>query len=424
MLYYLPDKPLGTNRLNMTLLIIYGLIALIVSFLCSISEAVLLSVRAPYIASLEKKGKRSAGLLKSLKDDLNRPLSAILTLNTISHTIGAAGVGAQAAEQFGSMYVGAASAVLTILILVFSEIIPKNLGAVYWRQLAPGVGVFVRYMIIFLTPFVLLSQALTRGISPPPTLKGFSREEFAAMADIGAQEGQLEAKESKILKNLFRFQSSTIRNIMTPRTVVFALQQEMTIEEFFRDHHQTPFSRIPIYNYDRDDITGFVLKDEILLAQARGQNDARLKDFTREIKIINGNKSLFHLFEFILDHREHIVLVLDEYGGMEGVVTLEDVIETLLGLEIVDEADKTVDMQALARVLWEQRARRMGLISDPAGQNPENLTSSRREEPEEAYGKDSHAQWEEVETEPYSGQDSGKTTDSRKDTTRKTDTDR
>jgi CBS domain containing-hemolysin-like protein len=213
-----------------------------------------------------------------------------------------------------------------------------------------------------------MSQGITKKVSRSPQLRGFSREEFAAMADLGAREGQLAAKESRILKNLFRFRSTKIKNIMTPRTVVFALQEEISIAEFFEQHHQTPFSRVPIYNKDRDDITGFVLKDDILLAQARNQHNSQLKEFKRDIKAVLSINSVSELFEFLLDRREHIVLVVDEYGGMEGIVTLEDVVETLLGLEIVDEADKTVDMQALARAMWEKRARRMGLLTDDMNQ--------------------------------------------------------
>lgn len=345
-------------------LITYVSIALICSFFCSMAEAVLLSLTSPYIASLEQKGRTSGNILRKLKEDVNRPLAAILTLNTIANTFGAVGAGAQAAAVFGSHSVGITSALMTLAILVFSGIIAKTIGASYWRTLGPAVARPLRWSVWVLYPFVLMSCGMTRGVSSSPGLKGFSREEFAALADLGAQEGQLAVKESRILKNLFHFRSSTIKDIMTPRTVVFALQENMTIAEFFEQHHQTPFSRIPIYNRDRDDITGFVLKDDIFLAQARGLQNARLHEYKREIKLVRSTFPVSELFEFLLDARAHIALVVDEYGGMEGIVTLEDVVETLLGLEIVDEADKTVDMQALARSLWEKRARRIGLITD------------------------------------------------------------
>ena len=349
---------------EIAMLVFYILTALLFSFFCSIAEAVFLSVSSPFIAALEKRGKRSGRTLRKLKENVNRPLAAILTLNTIAHTIGAAGAGAEAARIFGSQYLGLASAILTLLILIFSEIIPKTLGARYWRNLAGPMAPLLRWLVWILFPFVILSEALTRGIAHTTELKGLSREELAAMADLGAQEGQLEAKESRILKNLFRFRSTNIRNIMTPRTVVFAQQENMTVEDFMEHHHQTPFSRIPIYNLDRDDITGFVLKDDILMAQARDLRTARLHELKREIKAVAPDSSVSELFEFLLDNKEHIALVMDEYGGMEGIVTLEDVVETLLGLEIVDEADETVDMQALARALWEKRARKVGLLTE------------------------------------------------------------
>lgn len=347
----------------MTALFIYAIFALLVSFVCSISESTLLSVRRPYIESLVQKNKRSGILLRQFKSDMNKPLAAILTLNTIANTIGAVGVGAQAASLFGSKAVGIASMILTMLILIFSEIIPKTLGATFWRPLAPVVAPLIRYLIFILYPFVFLAQILTMKMSGSDKIGEFSREEFAAMADIGAREGQLEAKEFRILKNLFRFRSSKVSNIMTPRTVVFCLPENMIIKDFIQHHHQTPFSRIPIYHKDKDDIVGFVLKDDILLAQARGHDKQELKELRREIKAVSSYASIAEVFEYLLNRREHLLLVVDEYG-MDGIVTLEDVVETLFGLEIVDEADKTVDMQALARALWEQRARKIGIISD------------------------------------------------------------
>jgi len=348
----------------MLLLIIYVSVALIFSFFCSVAEAVLLNLTSPYIVSLEQKGRTSGRILRKLKEDVNRPLTAIITLNTIANTFGAVGAGAESAAIFGSNSIGITSALMTLAILIFSEIIPKTLGTVYWRQLAPALARPLRLLVWILYPFVLMSRGLTRGVSRSHTLKGFSREEFAAMADLGAQEGQLELKESRILKNLFHFRSSMVKDIMTPRTVAFALQENMTIAEFFEQHHQTPFSRIPVYNKDRDDINGFVLKDDIFLAQARDLQNSQLHEYKREIKLVRSTFPVSELFEFLLDARTHIALVVDEYGGMEGIVTLEDVVETLLGLEIVDEADKTVDMQVLARSLWEKRARRIGLITD------------------------------------------------------------
>jgi len=345
-------------------LAIFVLIALGFSFLCSIAEAVLLSVTPSYVALLEQEGKRSGKLLRRLNEDLGRPLAAILSLNTIAHTVGATGVGMQSAVIFGSASLGIVSAILTFLILVFSEIIPKTLGVVYWRSLAPPVTRGVMIMIWLMYPLVWLSEKLTRLLSKRDAADIFSREEFTAMVRLGVEEGQIDERESRIVRNLLRFPKLRVKDIMTPRTVVFALPENMTIDQILEENPEISFSRIPIFEDSHDDINGFVLKSDILLAQARDQHEARLSTFKREIRSIPEIASLSSLFEFLLEKREHILLVVDEYGGMEGVVTLEDLIETLLGLEIVDETDKTIDMRALARAQWKKRARGFGLLED------------------------------------------------------------
>jgi CBS domain containing-hemolysin-like protein len=348
----------------MLLLISYILIALVFSFLCSIAEAVILSVSSAHIMLLEKEGKHSGKLLRVLKDDINKPLAAILTLNTIAHTVGAAGAGAQAAEVFGSAYVGIASAILTLLILVFSEIIPKTLGAHYWRQLAPLTAYSLKGLIWLLYPFVKLSELLTKGLTHGPTLAGFSRQEFSAMAELSAREGQLAERESTIFKNLLRLRKTPIANAMTPRTVVFSLQQDLRVDNFFENYSQVRFSRIPIYAASRDEVTGFVLRSDLLLAQARGNGDSPLSKYCRAIPVLLATMSLSKAFDEFIRQRSHITLVVDEYGGMKGLLTLEDLIETVLGLEIVDEGDESVDMQKLARRLWRQRAKEMDLNLD------------------------------------------------------------
>lgn len=348
----------------MILLITYVLVALGFSFICSVAEAVLLSVTSAHVALLEQDGKPSGSLLKKLKDDLSKPLAAILTLNTVAHTIGAAGAGAQAAAVFGNNYVGVASAILTLLILVFSEIIPKTLGALYWRELAPLIAYVLKYLIIALYPFVKLSDYLTRGMSHGPMLSGFSREEFSAMVDLSSSEGQIDEQESRILKNLLLSRGTHITAAMTPRTVVFSLSELVTVEEFFHKHDQVPFSRIPIYKGEKENITGFVFRADLLLAQARGNSDKLLGNYQQKLTAILPSMSLFKAFKECLRLRVHMLLVVNEYGGIEGIVTLEDVIETLLGVEIVDEKDSAVDMQKEARRLWRKRVKAMGLEQD------------------------------------------------------------
>lgn len=349
----------------MALLIVYLLIALGFSFLCSVAEAVLLSVTPSYLATLNASGARSGELLQNLKKDVERPLAAILSLNTIAHTVGATGVGAEAVAVFGSMYVGVISIVLTLLILVLSEIIPKTLGAVYWRQLAPSVAVCVHWLILVMYPLVIMSQWIGRWISPSERAPTITREGVAALVAIGAAEGHLEEGESRILGNLFRFRTLKARDVMTPRTVVVSAHETMTVAEFLASHPRLQFSRIPVYSERHDDVTGFVLRTDLLLAQANGRGDARLSEFRRNIVTVPETASLSRLFESLIDQRAHIAHVVDEYGGAAGIVTLEDVVETLLGMEIVDEADRTDDMQALARAQWEKRARQLGLL-DPA----------------------------------------------------------
>jgi CBS domain containing-hemolysin-like protein len=352
----------------MILLIVYVVIALGFSFLCSIAEAVILSVTTPYITLMRQEGRATGALLAGLKEDLNSPLAAILTLNTIAHTVGAAGAGAQAAKVFGSAYVGIASAVLTLLILVFSEIIPKTLGAHYWRQLAPATAYALRALIWVMYPFVKLSEMLTRGLTHGPGLTGFNREELSAMAELSAREGQLDPQETIVLKNLLRLRDTRVTDAMTPRTVIFSLPETLTVEEFFWKYGSERFSRIPIYLEDPGHLNGFVLRSDLLLAQARGNTDTRLHTYRREMSALPRSSSLSRAFEEFLRQRAHIMIIVDEYGGIEGLLTLEDILETLLGLEIVDESDTTEDMQALARRLWQKRAREMGLEINPGGE--------------------------------------------------------
>lgn len=349
---------------HFTWMIVYAAVALVCSFLCSVAEAVVLSITPAYIWNLDATGSKSGKLLKNIKQNIDRSLAAILTLNTIAHTIGAAGAGAEAAAFFGAKLAGVAMVVLTLLILFLSEIIPKTLGALWWRQLAPWTARFVQSLIWTLFPLILVSELITKLITRDHPVHVFSRDEFAAMADVGAASGELDVKESRILKNLFRFPDLCARDIMTPRTVVFALQQDLTVNEVLEQHKEISFSRIPIFRNDRDDITGFVLKTELLLNQQNHEGRAKLRDLKREIRVLDGATPLSHVLEELLDHRAHLLLAIDPYGGMEGLVTLEDVVETLIGIEIVDEVDKIDDMRKLARQKWEQRMNRIGIHVD------------------------------------------------------------
>ncbi len=344
----------------MLLLIFYVLVALCFSFICSIAEAVILSISQAYISLLEKNKKPAGKLLSKLTSDINKPLSAILTLNTIAHTMGAAGAGAQAAAVFGDAYLGIISAVLTFLILVFSEIIPKTLGATYWKALAPVTAYFLKYLIIVLYPFVIMSQKLTSGFTVDNPFKGLSRNELLAMAELSGNEGQLAKQEALFLQNLLMLHELQIKDAMTHRTVVFSLAETMTVAEFVEKHSNIAFSRVPIYeNQESESITGYVMRTEILLAMASGQNENMLSDFVKPLVTLLGDMPLSSTFDHFLNSRVHMLLVVDEYGGLEGILTLEDLLESLLGIEIVDEQDTTVSMKRLAKKMWKRREKRM-----------------------------------------------------------------
>lgn len=357
-----PSESTGYTRADVTLLAVYVLLALVFSFLCSVAEAVLLSITPSFIARLEVDHPKQARLLKELKqDNVDRSLAAILTLNTIAHTVGAIGAGAKASVVFGSAYFGLFSAVMTLLILFLSEIVPKTLGAIWWRKLAALTAYFVRTLILALYPLIAISERLTRLIGRDHNVHVFNREEFVAMASIGEASGHLNEDETRIIRNLFALRSLTAEDIMTPRTVIQALQQDRTVSEALPDCADSPFSRMPLFSKDVDEITGFVLKDDLLLMEARDQGQTPLAQLHREIHSVPKTQHLSSLLEFLLDHRAHLAVVVDEYGGTAGLVSLEDVVETLLGTEIVDEADHNQDMRTLARRRWEERAAALGI---------------------------------------------------------------
>ena len=343
----------------MFLLITYVLIALVFSFLCSIAESVLLSVTSGYIAVLEKEGKPAGKLLKQLKENINQPLAAILTLNTITHTVGAAGAGAQALVLFGNAALGIASAIMTLLILIFSEIIPKTLGAHYWEKLAPITAYFVRYLVWFLYPFVKLSDYLTRSMTDGPVLTGINREELSALAEKGWEEGELAKKESRIMVSLLSLDQIKVLDATTPDTVLFTIPEFITIEEYFNEYSSETFSRIPVYDDKPDNITGFVLRVDLLYAMAAGEASNKVTKYKRDMLSVNEMLPLSKVMDDLLHQRTHIMLVVDEYGGVRGILTLEDALETMLGLEIVDESDNVTDMQELARRFWRIRSNKI-----------------------------------------------------------------
>lgn len=375
----------------MALLVFYAIISIFFSFLCSILEAVLLSITPTFLNLKKSEGKSYADDLEALKKDVDRPLIAILTLNTIAHTVGAILVGVQAkvayAELYGSkahtifgvqftedLMVGVVSTIMTILILVASEIIPKTIGATYWKQLANFTTRSLNILIFPLkwTGILWLLQLTTKLIGGKGHGSVLSREGFLVMADMAQEEGVFQENESKIIKNLLTFKEVFAKDVMTPRTVMKSENENTTVEDFFNKNMNLRFSRIPIYSEDPDNIKGLVLKDEVFKEMALDNGSRKLSELKRHIIVVSRNLPIPKLFEKLVESRNHMALVVDEYGSVSGLVTMEDVIETLLGMEIMDESDNVSDLQSLARKSWETRAKKLGILDDDSFEDPKN----------------------------------------------------
>ena len=359
----------------MALLVTYVLIALGFSFLCSLLEATLLTVTPSNIASAKEKGRAWGGRMERLKKDIDRPLSAILTLNTIAHTMGAAGAGAQYARLYGNTGEAIFAALLTLAILIFTEIIPKTLGARYALFFAPSVAWFLPFLITLLAPLVWLCQQITKLLTfgrAQHTPK--HRDELLALANLGEKAGTLHASESRVFRNLLRMHEMRVSDIMTPSPVVFSLPETMKIADFPVAAQGKAFSRIPIHGSSKDEITGVVMRITVLEKLAAGDSEDSLEALAMQAHITPEAEPVDQLFQRFLDERTQFMVVSDQFGALAGVVTLEDVIETILGFEIVDEGDTHEDLQALARKLWRDRARKMGIELDAddqlAGQPP------------------------------------------------------
>jgi len=365
----------------MTLLIIYATFSVFFSFLCSILEAVLLSVTPTFINLKKSEGHGFASELEILKKDVDKPLIAILTLNTIAHTVGAILVGVQAKVAYAEMYgsstktifgivinedimVGIVSALMTILILVTSEIIPKTIGATYWKQLSGFTTTALKVLIFPLkwTGILWVLQLTTKLIGGKGHGSILSREGFLVMTDMAEKDGVFQKNEGKVIRNLLGFKEIKVKDVMTPRTVLKTADENDTIQSFYDSNKTLRFSRIPVFSENPDNISGYFLKDNLLEAIINGNGEEKLATIRRSIIITNRDLSIPNLFDKLIEDKEHIALVVDEYGSVSGIVSQEDVIETLLGLEIMDESDSVADLQSYARKSWENRAKRMGII--------------------------------------------------------------
>ena len=348
----------------MGILLAYLFLALIVSFLCSLTESVLLSTPQTYLTTIKEKESWANSFLE-LKSNIDKPLSAILSLNTIAHTIGAAGVGAQAVKIWGDTSLGLVSVILTILILVITEIIPKTMGARYWRTLSKVTYHIINIMLFLTYPLVIFSTKIMDIISKEKKEDTTSREEIAALANIGADEGVFSEKENKIIQNILKLQKIKVTQIMTPRVVVSSVDENVSLDEFKNQSKYLNFSRIPTFSIQNEKITGYILLQDILEELSKKEkNNLLIKSFKREVLKIPNNVTLLNLWDQLVEKKEHIAIVLDEYGGLDGVVTMEDVVETLLGLEITDENDEVVDMQKYAKERWKKRQKKGDILSE------------------------------------------------------------
>ncbi len=334
--------------MELTMLIVYTTLAIGVSFLCSLLEAVLLSMSHSHVSILEKSGSKSGLLWSKLKtDDAVKPLTAILTLNTIAHTMGAAGVGAEVQSIWDESWLTVASVILTIAVLIFSEIIPKTLGSVYWKQLSGPSGWILYFLTKILSPlFIPILWAKKRLPQPPKTI--VTRDELAVLADIGEEEGTLEEDEETVIHNLLKLRDVPVMDIMTPRVVTTAFEESWTIQQVMNDTPILRFSRIPVFGTDIDDLKGFVIRSEILTAASRDEWTLTLSELVKPLEKMKQSDSVDQALELFLAKKVQIAAVIDDFGGTSGILTMEDVIETLLGEEIVDELDEVEDMRELA----------------------------------------------------------------------------
>lgn len=354
----------------MTLLFVFLFSAMAISFLCSLLESSLMSTTFAYIIMREEEGYAPATLFKQYKTEPEKPLAAILSLNTVANTIGAAGVGQQATLVFGSAWFGVVSAVTTLLILIFSEIIPKTIGSTHWKGLMGFTVKTIRVLIVIMYPLVMLVKGVGRLVNRKEPESAVSREEVSAMANAGEEEGVIEEDENKIIQNIIKLDNVQAGDVMTPRVVAAIAPESMTLREYYDDDRYDHFSRIPVYAESPEFITGYILRDEALENLAEDKFTLTLGDIKRELPFFNEEKSISEIWDSLLKQKSQIAMIIDEYGCFQGILTMEDIIETIFGLEIIDESDEVSDMQQYARERWQQRQNRFKkIVTDSSSQD-------------------------------------------------------
>ncbi|MBC8238437.1 MAG: DUF21 domain-containing protein [Helicobacteraceae bacterium] len=334
----------------MDLLILFFVLSVSVSFLCSILESVLLSVNRSYISVLETEKPKVAAYLRSHKENINKSIASILILNTIANTLGAAAVGAQASILFGNDAVVYVSIVLTFAILFFSEIIPKTIGAIYWKELAPVSARIIRIFIFITYPIILSTLFVTNRISKgKENAHSLTKEELLHSMLLSEDDGVIDEKESDFIENILSLNKIKVKDVLTPRSVVFALDETMTIKEIIESKAAIfKFSRIPVYKNSIEDVTGIVLTKKIF-KQALIDDSVSVGSIKKNIIVINENIPVSKALDMFITKKDHMFLVKDNYDQTDGIITLEDCVETILGVEIVDESDTTEDMRELAK---------------------------------------------------------------------------
>ena len=338
----------------MGLLLIFLFGAMAISFLCSLLESVLLSTPISYLSMKEDEGDRNAILFSKLKDNPDRPLTAILSLNTIANTVGAAGVGQQATLLFGSEWFGLVSALMTLLILIFSEIIPKTIGSYHWKRLT-WLSRIMKGLMVLMYPIVWLVEKVRTPIAGDEPDNSISREEVSAMANMGEEEGVLDNSENKVIQNIMKLDDIKAYDVMTPRVVAAIAPENMTLKQFYKQEELSHNSRIPVYADSPEFITGYILRYDVLENLAEDKFDTRLRSIKRKIAAFHEETTVSDIWESLLKTKDQIALIIDDYGCFQGIITLEDIIETILGMEIIDENDTITDMQQYARERWLKR---------------------------------------------------------------------
>ena len=339
----------------MSRLFFYFFAVLGISFLCSLLESFILSVTHAHISLVSKDRPALGKKLSHFKENINQPLSAILSLNTIANTVGAASLGAITLVEFGSNWVAIMSGILTLCILIFSEIIPKTVGALYWKKILVPATFAVQVLIIMTYPLVVFLEFVSKWLAKAENEDKVSREEVIAMAELGEDEGTIEESESTVIENVLMLDDILVEEVLTPRSVIFAVNKTNSVREVLDKYNDIEFSRIPVYEDGLDNIIGIVRRHVLLKSKAEDQFDVTMGELAKPIHAVEENDSVGDVLDEFVKRREHLFMVKDQFGQVAGLVTLEDAIETLLGVEIVDETDSVVDMRKLALDNWRKK---------------------------------------------------------------------